>query len=70
MNCLIKKNAQAELKLQKKEQEAKQEKPTVKPTKTSTKQGSRTEVVGKSVLKSNLTSATFIRGALGILSKC
>ena len=38
-------------------------------TKTSTRQGpSTTEVVGKSVLKV-LTSATFIRGAFGILSK-
>ena len=41
----------------------------VKQTKTTTRQApSTTEVVGKSVLKV-LTSATFIRGALGILSK-
>ena len=41
----------------------------VKQTKTTAKQGpSTTEVVGKSVLKV-LTSATFIRGAFGILSK-
>ena len=41
----------------------------VKQTKTATRQApSTTEVVGKSVLKV-LTSATFIRGALGILSK-
>lgn len=40
-----------------------------KATKTSTKQEpSTTEIVGKSVLKV-LTSATFIRGAFGILSK-
>ena len=45
------------------------EKEAVKTTKTTTKQGPSTgEVVGKSVLKV-LTSATFIRGALGILSK-
>ena len=41
----------------------------VKQTKTTSRQApSTTEVVGKSVLKV-LTSATFIRGALGILSK-
>lgn len=66
---LNKKIAEAESAATKKELEVSEEKEVVKTTKTPTKQGPSTgEVVGKSVLKV-LTSATFIRGALGILSK-
>ncbi|MFL9831368.1 helicase HerA-like domain-containing protein [Flavobacterium sp. ARAG 55.4] len=62
---LNKKIAEAETEQAKKEAEEKE----VKQTRTSTRQApSTTEVVGKSVLKV-LTSATFIRGAFGILSK-
>lgn len=52
------------------EENAKQEElqNEVKQTRTSSQEPSTTEVVGKSVLKV-LTSATFIRGAFGILSK-
>lgn len=52
------------------EENAKQEElqNEVKQTRTSSQGPSTTEVVGKSVLKV-LTSATFIRGAFGILSK-
>ena len=66
---LNKKIAEAESAASKKELEVSEEKEVVKTTKTASKQGPSTgEVVGKSVLKV-LTSATFIRGALGILSK-
>ena len=62
---LNKKITDAEVENAKKEAEENE----VKQTKTTTRQApSTTEVVGKSVLKV-LTSATFIRGALGILSK-
>ena len=62
---LNKKITDAEVENAKKEAEENE----VKQTKTATRQApSTTEVVGKSVLKV-LTSATFIRGALGILSK-
>lgn len=66
---LNKKIALSEAEESKKEQEIAAEKEEAQSTKTVTKQGSSTgEIVGKSVLKV-LTSATFIRGALGILSK-
>lgn len=50
------------------EEETAQEEATQNQTKNSKTEPSTTEVVGKSVLKV-LTSATFIRGAFGILSK-
>ena len=62
---LNKKIAEIEAENNKKEAEEK----VVKQTRTTSRQApSTTEVVGKSVLKV-LTSATFIRGAFGILSK-
>jgi DNA helicase HerA-like ATPase len=66
---LNKKIALAEAEATKKQIAIEKEKEVVKTPKTTTRQGPSTgEVVGKSVLKV-LTSATFIRGALGILSK-
>ena len=50
------------------EAEATPEEKTQNQTKNNKTEPSTTEVVGKSVLKV-LTSATFIRGAFGILSK-
>jgi DNA helicase HerA-like ATPase len=50
------------------EENAKEEETKATQTRTSSQEPSTTEVVGKSVLKV-LTSATFIRGAFGILSK-
>ncbi|MEN9908833.1 MAG: hypothetical protein RLZZ540_1982 [Bacteroidota bacterium] len=50
------------------EENAKEEESKATQSRTSSQEPSTTEVVGKSVLKV-LTSATFIRGAFGILSK-
>ncbi|MBA0884145.1 helicase HerA-like domain-containing protein [Flavobacterium undicola] len=50
------------------EENAKEEESKATQSRTSNQEPSTTEVVGKSVLKV-LTSATFIRGAFGILSK-
>jgi hypothetical protein len=66
---LNKKIAQTEAEIAQKELDQVKEKEEVKATTSSSKQGPSTgEIVGKSVLKV-LTSATFIRGALGILTK-